>query len=394
MCYRYEACIVQLQDQGGCSDFTHPCMLVCTGADAWRLYASAVDVWSFGIMLLELGAGNLYSWVAPVGKIAFQPGRRDAAVALCREAFPANDDWFQGLWDLVMQLLDVEPQKRPSISVALLSDFFTSDKFALEANSTPTDRKFRTLNTHLDALRHSHKRQPGHLVRIQSEATALADMLKAFSARNVALHKEFNVSWGKAGVRKPLQEAMDVVFAQLSHQQGALALLQQCDEPIQVFRSFLPPKSGSLSAEQTEQYEAFGRMLVKCLLEGIHVPLNLSAAMHCLLVHHEILSSHADACIAMLANYDPAEAQLLRQLLAADHGNGNELMMSVGCVMGTSDESCVTDANKNDVVCHKVPLMCFTLSYAMQNALFSCESITDIEWMSSVCMHSLQIVLP
>ena len=52
----------------------------------------------------------------------------------------------------------------------------------------------------------------------------------------------------------------------------------------------------------------------------------------------------------MLASYDPAEAQRLRQLLAADYGNGDELMMSVGSVMGTDDESMVTDANKNDVV--------------------------------------------
>ncbi|KAL0021165.1 hypothetical protein WJX77_006793 [Trebouxia sp. C0004] len=95
-------------------------------------------------------------------------------------------------------------------------------------------------------------------------------------------------------------------------------------------------------------------MLVKCLLEGIHVPLFLSAAMHCMLVHHETLSSHADTCIAMLASYDPAEAQRLRQLLAADHGDGDELMMSVGFVMGTDDDGMVTDANKDDVVCRKV----------------------------------------
>ncbi|DBB18455.1 TPA: hypothetical protein ACH3X3_000097 [Trebouxia sp. C0006] len=66
-------------------------------ADAWRQHASAVDAWSFGIMLLELGAGYLFSWVAPIGKIAFQHGRLDAAVPLSREALPANDDWFQAL---------------------------------------------------------------------------------------------------------------------------------------------------------------------------------------------------------------------------------------------------------------------------------------------------------
>ncbi|DBA78659.1 TPA: hypothetical protein ACH3X1_008577 [Trebouxia sp. C0004] len=76
--------------------------------------------------------------------------------------------------------------------------------------------------------------------------------------------------------------------------------------------------------------------------------------MHCMLVHHETLSSHADTCIAMLASYDPAEAQRLRQLLAADHGDGDELMMSVGFVMGTDDDGMVTDANKDDVVCRKI----------------------------------------
>ena len=317
--------------------------LSCTGSDAWRQHASAVDAWSFGIMLLELGAGYLFSWVAPIGKIAFQPGRLDAAVPLSREALPANDDWFQALWEVAMQLLNAKPQNRPSMSVALLSDFFTSDQLSLEV--TPTDRKFRTLNSHLDALRHSHTRLPARLIAVQSDATALTDMLISFSATDLALPKAFSVSWGPAGVRKPLQEAMDVVFSQLSHQQGAAA---------QVFRTYLPPAATNLSAEQTQQYVALGRMLVKCLLEGIHVPLNLSAAMHCMLVHHETLSNHADTCITLLASFDPAEAQRLRQLLAADHGDGDELMMSVGAVMGTDDESLVTDANKNDVVCRKV----------------------------------------
>ena len=147
---------------------------------------------------------------------------------------------------------------------------------------------------------------------------------------------------------------MDVVFSELSHQQGAAALLQQCDEPVLVFRTYLPPASANLSAEQTQQYVALGRMLVKCLLEGNHVPLNLSAAMHCMPVHHETLSSHVDTCITMLASSIPAEAQRLRQLLAADHGDGDALMMSVGSMMRTDDESKVTDANKNDVVCRKV----------------------------------------
>lgn len=56
----------------------------------------------------------------------------------------------------------------------------------------------------------------------------------------------------------------------------------------------------------------------------------------------------------MLASYNPAEAQRLRQLLAADHGDGDVLMMSVGAVLGVDDDSMVTDTNKSDVVCRKV----------------------------------------
>ena len=103
-----------------------------------------------------------------------------------------------------------------------------------------------------------------------------------------------------------------------------------------------------------KQYKACGRILAKCLLEGIHVPVSFSAALHCMLVGDELLSSSADECIAMLADFDPEEAQRLRQVLAVHHGNGNELMLSVGSILGTSEATLVTDATKEGVVCCKV----------------------------------------
>ena len=66
--------------------------VLCAGSDAWRLHASAVDAWSFGIMLLELAAGNLYSWVAPLGKIAFQSGRLDAAAPVSPDTLLTDND--------------------------------------------------------------------------------------------------------------------------------------------------------------------------------------------------------------------------------------------------------------------------------------------------------------
>lgn len=61
-------------------------------------------------MLLELAAGNVYTWGFSLGKIAFQPGRLDAAAPLSRAALQTDDSWLQALLDLTLQLLLVNPQ--------------------------------------------------------------------------------------------------------------------------------------------------------------------------------------------------------------------------------------------------------------------------------------------
>lgn len=317
-----------------------------------------MDVWSFGVMLLEVTSGNLFSWLSPLNKIAFQAGRQEAPVALSRKALPSDDLWFDGLWQLLEQLLHPAPDRRPSMDLVLLSDFFTSDRFALDKNSTPIDRKFRTLNSHLDALRRSSGRLPAHTIAVRSEQTALEDMLQAFAQEELPICKAFIISWGPTSLRKPLQEVMDLALLQLSNGSG---LFQQCDEAVKLHRTYLPPvwkennqHPVSAHTRLLKQYKACGRILAKCLLEGIHVPVSFSAALHCMLVGDELLSSSADECIAMLADFDPEEAQRLRQVLAVHHGNGNELMLSVGSILGTSEATLVTDATKEGVVCCKV----------------------------------------
>ena len=316
-----------------------------------------MDAWSFGVMLLELTAGKLFSWVAPLNQVAFQAGRLDAAVQLSKEQLPAGDAWFDGVWQLVVQLLDTSPDKRPSMDAVLVSDFFTSDKYAPDTSSTPVDRKFRMLNSHLDALRHSSSRLPAHFINVQSEQTVLADMLAAFSNEAVPLNKVFYINWGPNRVRKPLQEVMDIFLVQLGADQSPKALFQQCDNPRRLWRSFLPPAQAFDSSRQ-QPYQAIGRILAKCLLEGIHIPITFSAALHCMLVGDERLSSNLDECIAMMADFDPDEAQRLRQVLAAHHGGGDQLMLSVGSMLGSEDERMVTDASKEEIVCQKVLFAC------------------------------------
>ncbi len=304
-------------------------------------------------MLLELAAGKLFSWVAPLNQLVFQAGRLNAAVQLSREQLPSGDAWFDGVWQLVTQLLETSPDKRPSMDAVLMSDFFTSDKHAPDTSNTPVDRKFRMLNSHLDALRHSSNRLPAHFIRVQSEQTVLADMVAAFGDQAVPLGKVFYINWGPNSVRKPLQEVMDIFLIQLGADQTIAALFQQCDKTRRLWRSFLPPKQAPNAARQ-QHYQAVGRILAKCLLEGIHVPISFSAALHSVLVHDELLSSSSDECIAMMADFDPDEAQRLRQVLAAHHGDGSELMLTVGSMLSNGDETMVTDANKEKIICQKV----------------------------------------
>ncbi len=224
-------------------------------------------------MLLELAAGKLFSWVAPLNQLVFQASRLDAAVQLSREQLPSGDAWFDGVWQLVTQLLDTSPDKRPSMDAVLMSDFFTSDKYAPDTSSTPVDRKFRMLNSHLDALRHSSNRLPAHFIRVQSEQTVLADLVAAFADQAVPLGKVFYINWGPNSVRKPLQEVMDIFLIQLGADQSSAALFQQCDQTRRLWRSFLPAKHAP-NASRQRHYQAVGRILAKCLLEGIHVPIS------------------------------------------------------------------------------------------------------------------------
>ena len=324
---------------------------VCgAGDESWRKCPFAVDVWSFGIMLLELVSGKQFAWVGD--KLAYQLSRLERAQTLTRDDLPSDDVWFNGAWDLIEQLLTKEPGSRPSMDSVLLSPFFTSDRFAATAGSL--DRKFRVLTGHLNSIRQGANRNPAHLIRVHSEQTVMPDMLRAFAGDNLPLHKVFHVQWGPNGVRKPLQEVIDVFLTQLRGDTSPTALFQQCDQSGQLLRSYLPPAQQQLSEITLQHYRACGRILAKCLLEGIHVPITFSPALHNILVNNPGLSCHADECIVMVAAFDPEEALRLRQMLAARHGDGTELLMTVGSVLCNDDETSVTDDNKEDIACRKV----------------------------------------
>ena len=73
-----------------------------------------------------------------------------------------------------------------------------------------------------------------------------------------------------------------------------------------------------------------------------------------MLVGTDALSSSAYERISMMAAFDPAESQRLRQVLAAHHGDDQDLLMSVGIILGSEAKTSLTDANKEATVCSKV----------------------------------------
>ena len=86
------------------------------------------------------------------------------------------------------------------------------------------------------------------------------------------------------------------------------------------------------------------------------MPVTFSVALHCMLVGNNVQfsSCSADECISMVAALDTAESQHLRQVLAAHHDDGQDLLMTVGIILGSADETPLTNANKEATVCSKV----------------------------------------
>ncbi|KAK9810317.1 hypothetical protein WJX72_008494 [[Myrmecia] bisecta] len=289
----------------------------------WKLHPTAVDSWAVGIMLLELACGQLPGWVPNTRALVLPDGR-----LLTRDSVdPSGDAWCDDLWNLTSSLCHADPAKRPSLDAALQAGFFTNSSLESELDRPNLDAKFRLLHSHLDALRNRQGRTPGFGIGMQSLETLVDDMLAAFSAPGLPLFKAFYVMWGPSnGARKPLQEALDMFFQHLTKQAHGSGLLMQSGDLLVHGQAFLPCKQST--PLQLQQYVAFGRLLAKCLLEGVHVPVNFSTALHSFLVGDDMVSVHCSEILDILAAFDPEQAQRARQTLVLSHGSGGVLDMT------------------------------------------------------------------
>ena len=124
---------------------------------------------------------------------------------------------------------------------------------------------------------------------------------------------------------------------QLKNGTSAAAFFQQCDQLVQLLRSYLPPAWQCLSTAALPSMWPH--------------PCQVSAGGHpCA---HQFLCSAA-LHAGQQPGFDLEEAQRLRQMLAARHGDGTDLLLTVGGVMGNEDETLLTDSNKLETACSKV----------------------------------------
>lgn len=104
-----------------------------------------------------------------------------------------------------------------------------------------------------------------------------------------------------------------------------------------------------------QEYTAFGRVLAKCILEGICVPIKFCTALHAFLLQQETPCTNATLALALMAEFDPVEAQSLRQTLHALLASPQaDLGVTYGMLLGNDDETPLTAANVDAVLCIKV----------------------------------------
>jgi hypothetical protein len=124
-----------------------------------------------------------------------------------------------------------------------------------------------------------------------------------------------------------------------------------CDTQSRDAKCVLPHCDTQSRGAKLASYRAIGRIIAKCVLEGIHIAVEFSAAVHHFLVGDCQLADSADDLLHHLAAYDWARANQLRGIYGLTHGSGRTHRMVVGGLRGNpADQTPLTDANKGAAV--------------------------------------------
>jgi hypothetical protein len=311
------------------------------------LWTGAGDVWSVGVMALELITGELHAWEPTRRRLEAAP---DKPLALAK----ASDRALQDFTALAAALTAEAPSDRPSAGEALCHAFFTAPEGT--PSTVPAATKVQACQLLVgEALGLARKRLSSNLPGCEPYTlrcgldTLVEDVLRGcLEAPEAAL----GAPWGAVlgGARAPLSEVMtrffDAVGAPDSRfldravsASGGAALYMPAETPTKMARSF--------------EALALGRVLGKCLLEAIPVALEFAPMAYAALLGPAAEAralATPESALAHLACWDLHDAARLRALLLRRLGTGNDASLTVGSLLGNGDGTLLSDATKRDVL--------------------------------------------
>jgi hypothetical protein len=325
------------------------------GTPAWRETPWAGDVWALGIMALEVATGKLHAWT----------GRRLEAVGAPEQgAFVAPQSGGPALQDLVslaLACLAHEAAARPSADECLLHAFFCASE-AAPSDAAGLGRDGAALAAKLAALsmaaRAGGAPWPLRLPALADDAApdvsvswAAAFLDAVASAPRDALRRPWEATLG--GARAPLSAAARSFWRAAPLLKPLLARSGPgADLP------WLPAEDSTdgIADEplRLRRTAALGRVLGKCLLEGLHVGLELAPTAYAALLGIESAAlATPGGALAHAAAWDEALAASHRATLARRLGSG-DAMLTVDTFLNNGDETPLCDAAKAGVVCAAV----------------------------------------
>jgi len=331
----------------------------------WKAVPWAADMWAVGVMALHIASGQMFCWnAARPGLVCAQSGepfsQSPHAGAAARE-----------LALLALSCLSVEPSERPSADEALQTAFFAGAEAAASdaaGSHGPGSElapalaaKLGLLCASLRDLRGARKKSdagwplelpPGDGQLCSSllaavVAAAPADLLRPWVVR-------------LARDEAPLASAMRSFWAALP----AAALLERREPGAALDLPYLP-RAGA----DRGQLAALGRVLAKCLLDGIAVEVEFApTAYAALLDRAEAAMLRPGTALAHLAAFDADRASTHRSTLSTRLGAGSALL-TAGAYLGNEDETPLSDANKALLVCANARLLLLESRAAELSAL-------------------------
>jgi len=314
------------------------------------LWTGAGDLWSVGVMALELVTGELHAW---------EPARRRLEAAADRPlTLPKGGD--KALGDFVALALALTAEgagERPTAGEALLHPFFTAAEGAPSA--APAATKLQAAQALLGEAQAAARRRGAaawstagtlepYVLRVGLD-TLVEDVLRGhLEAPEAALGAPWHAVLG--GARAPLAEVMARFFEAVTAPDSRLLERSAAAAAGGAPPLFLPVESATKAPRSFETL-ALGRVLGKCLVEGINCGVEFAPVLYaCLLGGEARAFATPEGALAHLAAWDRGDAARLRAILLRRLGTGNDAALTVGSLLGNGDGALLCDFTKRDVL--------------------------------------------